>query len=78
MAIGTIPPQPPSRGVLVFVAGAVSYTMDLGAPEHQTVGVDGAQSFSLLHVHPETVTTSVVPDEQGRSDFWSRTSKQDG
>lgn len=48
-------------GVPVFVAGATAYTMDLGAPERELAGIDGAQSFSLVHVHPETVTTSFVP-----------------
>ncbi|ROP48273.1 MULTISPECIES: phosphodiesterase [unclassified Rathayibacter] len=48
-------------GVPVFVAGATSYTMDLGAPERELAGIDGAQSFSLVHVHPETVVTSLVP-----------------
>ncbi|QHC68515.1 phosphodiesterase [Rathayibacter sp. VKM Ac-2759] len=48
-------------GVPVFVAGATSYTMDLGAPERELRGIDGAQSFSLVHVHPETVATSLVP-----------------
>ncbi|KQQ00940.1 hypothetical protein ASG06_15240 [Rathayibacter sp. Leaf185] len=48
-------------GVPVFVAGATSYTMDLSAPERELRGIDGAQSFSLVHVHPETVATSLVP-----------------
>ncbi|MCM6762565.1 phosphodiesterase [Rathayibacter sp. ZW T2_19] len=48
-------------GVPVFVAGATSYTMDLGAPERELRGIDGAQSFSLIHVHPETIATSLVP-----------------
>lgn len=48
-------------GIPVFVAGATSYTMDLGAPERELAGIDGAQSFSLVHVHPETVVTSLVP-----------------
>ncbi|PTL73716.1 phosphodiesterase [Rathayibacter caricis DSM 15933] len=48
-------------GVPVFVAGATSYTMDLGAPERELRGIDGAQSFSLVHVHPETIATSLVP-----------------
>ncbi|MBF4462171.1 phosphodiesterase [Rathayibacter sp. VKM Ac-2878] len=48
-------------GVPVFVAGATSYTMDLGAPERELAGIDGAQSFSLVHVHPETVATALVP-----------------
>ncbi|SMH36924.1 Calcineurin-like phosphoesterase [Rathayibacter oskolensis] len=48
-------------GAPVFVAGATSYTMDLGAPERELAGIDGAQSFSLVHVHPETVATSLVP-----------------
>ncbi|PPH08488.1 phosphodiesterase [Rathayibacter sp. AY1H3] len=48
-------------GVPVFVAGATSYTMDLSAPERELRGIDGAQSFSLVHVHPETVVSSLVP-----------------
>ncbi|PPG52066.1 phosphodiesterase [Rathayibacter sp. AY1E9] len=48
-------------GVPVLVAGATSYTMDLGAPERELAGVDGAQSLSLVHVHPGTVAASFVP-----------------
>lgn len=47
--------------VPVLVAGATSYTMDLRAPERELAGIDGAQSLSLVHVHPETVAASFVP-----------------
>lgn len=53
-------------GVPVFVAGATSYSMDLGAPERELAGIDGAQSFSLVHVHPETIATSLVPSVTAR------------
>ncbi|NQX27660.1 metallophosphoesterase [Microbacteriaceae bacterium VKM Ac-2854] len=52
-------------GAPVFVAGATCYTMDLGAPQRTLVGRDGAQSLSLVHVHPETVVSSLLPLEVG-------------
>lgn len=52
-------------GAPVFVAGATCYTMDLGAPERTLVGRDGGQSFSLVHVHNETVVSSLVPVATG-------------
>ncbi|NQX10033.1 metallophosphoesterase [Microbacteriaceae bacterium VKM Ac-2855] len=53
-------------GAPVFVAGASCYTMDLGAPERELRGIAAAQSFSLVHVHPETVVSSLVPIDTGR------------
>lgn len=48
-------------GVPVSVAGALSYTIDLGASPRELVGRDGGQSFSLVHLGADWVTTSVVP-----------------
>lgn len=48
-------------GVPVFVAGATSYTMDLAAPIDELHGIDGGQSFSLVHVHHDQVVHSAVP-----------------
>lgn len=48
-------------GVPVFVAGATSYTMDLTAPLDELHGIDGGQSFSLVHVHSDQVVHSAVP-----------------
>ena len=48
-------------GIPVSVAGATAYTMDLTRSPRTLVGVDGGRSFSLVHVYPEGVVTSVVP-----------------
>ena len=48
-------------GVPVSVAAATCYTMDLSAPAHSLSGIDGGQSFNLLHVYDEQVVHSVVP-----------------
>ncbi len=48
-------------GIPVFVAGATSYTMDLSAPIDELHGIDGGQSFSLVHVHDDQVVHSAVP-----------------
>jgi Icc protein len=48
-------------GIPVSVAGATAYTMDLSAPPHELVGIDGGRSFTLVHVYDDSVVTSVVP-----------------
>lgn len=48
-------------GIPVSVAGAMAYTMDLSAPPHELVGIDGGRSFTLVHVYDDSVVTSVVP-----------------
>jgi Icc protein len=48
-------------GIPVSVAGATAYTMDLSASPRALVGVDGGRSFSLVHLYPDGIVTSVVP-----------------
>jgi len=48
-------------GIPVSVASATCYTQDLNVPVGGTRGRDGARSFNLVHVYPETVLHSVVP-----------------
>jgi 3',5'-cyclic-AMP phosphodiesterase len=48
-------------GIPVSVAGATAYTMDLSAPPHELVGIDGGRSFTLVHVYDDSIVTSVVP-----------------
>ncbi|RPE74581.1 3',5'-cyclic AMP phosphodiesterase CpdA [Frondihabitans sp. PhB161] len=48
-------------GVPVSVASATCYTADLNIPTDATRGQDGAQSYNLMHVYPETIVNSVVP-----------------
>ncbi|KJL30863.1 metallophosphoesterase [Microbacterium azadirachtae] len=48
-------------GVPVSVASATCYTMDVASPADRVNGMDAAQSFQLVHVHPETITHTVVP-----------------
>lgn len=48
-------------GIPVSVAGATAYTMDLSAPPHELVGIDGGRSFTLVHVFDDSIVTSVVP-----------------
>ena len=48
-------------GVPVSVASASCYTQDLNVPVGGTRGRDGALSFNLVHVYPNTVLHSVVP-----------------
>lgn len=57
--LGTIP---------VHVAGGVSYADDVGAPRSRLMGVDGAQSWNLVEIHPDQVVASVVPATQ--HDTW--------
>ena len=48
-------------GIPVSVASATCYTMDVARPPAQVNGMDAAQAFQLVHVHPETITHTVVP-----------------
>jgi Icc protein len=48
-------------GIPVSVAAATCYTMDLSAPLHSLSGVDGGQSFDLVHVYDDQVVHSVIP-----------------
>ncbi|MDX2377418.1 metallophosphoesterase [Microbacterium sp. LRZ72] len=59
-------------GVPVSVAAATCYTMDVGQPQTSINGMDGAQSFQLVHVYDGTVTHTVVPvDAAPAGDFFS-------
>lgn len=48
-------------GIPVSVAAATCYSMDVAAPGGALRGVDGGQSFSLVHVYGDRVVHSVVP-----------------
>ena len=48
-------------GVPVSVSAATCYTQDLTVPVGSIRGMDGGQSFNLVHVYKETVTHTVVP-----------------
>lgn len=48
-------------GIPVSVAPATCYTMDVAAPDRNLMGIDGGQSFSLVHVYADRVVHSVVP-----------------
>jgi 3',5'-cyclic-AMP phosphodiesterase len=49
-------------GIPVHVASATCYTLDLGANSDRLLsGVDGGQSFDLIHVYDEVVVSSTVP-----------------
>jgi 3',5'-cyclic AMP phosphodiesterase CpdA len=48
-------------GVPVSVASATCYTMNVALPAAEVNGMDAAQAFQLVHVHPDTITHSVVP-----------------
>ena len=48
-------------GVPVSVSAATCYTMNLARPPYGVNGMDGGQSFHLVHVYDHTVTHSVVP-----------------
>lgn len=48
-------------GVPVSVAAATCYTMNLQRPPQRVNGMDGGQSFHLVHVYDDTITHSVVP-----------------
>lgn len=48
-------------GVPVSVSSATCYTMNVSRPAGEVNGMDAAQAFQLVHVHPDTITHSVVP-----------------
>lgn len=48
-------------GIPVSVASATCYTLDLSAPPRTFSGVDGGQSFTLLHVYDDQIVHSIVP-----------------
>lgn len=48
-------------GVPVSVASATCYTMNVALPPQEVNGMDAAQAFQLVHVHPDTITHTVVP-----------------
>ncbi|MBF4561858.1 phosphodiesterase [Microbacterium sp. VKM Ac-2870] len=48
-------------GIPVSVASASCYTMNLQRPPHEVNGMDGGQSFQLVHVYDDTITHAVVP-----------------
>jgi 3',5'-cyclic AMP phosphodiesterase CpdA len=49
------------HGIPVFVAGALSYTIDVSAPRRDLYGISGGQSMSLIEVHPGQIVSSVIP-----------------
>ena len=48
-------------GVPVSVSSATCYTMNVARPAADVNGMDAAQAFELVHVHPDTITHTVVP-----------------
>lgn len=48
-------------GVPVSVSSATCYTMNVALPAAEVNGMDAAQAFQLVHVHPDTITHTVVP-----------------
>ncbi|GAB3617903.1 3',5'-cyclic adenosine monophosphate phosphodiesterase CpdA [Okibacterium endophyticum] len=48
-------------GVPVSVAAATCYTMNLSLPPRVVNGMNGGQSFQLVHVYDDRITHSVVP-----------------
>lgn len=59
-------------GIPVSVASATCYTMNVALPAAEVNGMDAAQSFQLVHVHPDTITHTVVPVTDARTgDYFS-------
>ncbi|MGF2948323.1 phosphodiesterase [Microbacterium alcoholitolerans] len=59
-------------GVPVSVASATCYTMNVARPATEVNGMDAAQAFQLVHVHPDTITHTVVPVvDAPTADFFS-------
>ncbi|MFJ2550297.1 metallophosphoesterase [Microbacterium sp. NPDC087591] len=48
-------------GVPVSASSATCYTMNVALPAPDVNGMDAAQAFQLVHVHPDTITHTVVP-----------------
>ncbi|OJU43387.1 MAG: phosphodiesterase [Microbacterium sp. 69-7] len=64
-------------GIPVSVASATCYTMNLQRPPQEVNGMDGGQSFHLVHVYDDTITHSVVPVGEAEtaevfSEEWTR------
>lgn len=59
-------------GVPVSVSSATCYTMNVARPAEEVNGMDAAQAFQLVHVHPDTITHSVVPvTDAATGDYFS-------
>lgn len=59
-------------GVPVSVSSASCYTMNLQRPPASVNGMDGGQSFQLVHVYDDVITHAVVPVAQAETaDFFS-------
>ncbi|CAH0127414.1 3',5'-cyclic adenosine monophosphate phosphodiesterase CpdA [Microbacterium oxydans] len=59
-------------GVPVSVSSATCYTMNVSLPAAEVNGMDAAQAFQLVHVHPDTITHTVVPvTEAPTGEFFS-------
>nr|WP_307851821.1 phosphodiesterase [Williamsia sp. CHRR-6] len=52
-------------GIPVSVSAATCYTQDLTVVRGTTRGRDAAQGYNVVHVHADTVVTSVVPPGGG-------------
>lgn len=48
-------------GIPTYVAAASCYTMDVARPPLEVNGMDAGQSFHLVHVYDDQVTSTVVP-----------------
>ena len=48
-------------GVPAFVAAASCYTMDVARPPRRINGMDAGQTFHLVHVYDDQITSTVVP-----------------
>lgn len=59
-------------GIPVTVAAATCYTMNLARPAESVNGMDAGQSFHLVHVYDDTITSAVVPVvEADTAEFFS-------
>ncbi|MCM3779146.1 phosphodiesterase [Microbacterium hydrocarbonoxydans] len=59
-------------GVPVSVSSATCYTMNVAKPAPDVNGMDAAQAFQLVHVHPDTITHTVVPvTDAATGDYFS-------
>ncbi|MFC3397512.1 phosphodiesterase [Microbacterium amylolyticum] len=48
-------------GIPTFVASASCYTMDVSLPGQRVNGMDAGQSFHLIHVYDDQITSTTVP-----------------
>lgn len=59
-------------GIPTHVAAASCYTMDVARPALEVNGMDAGQSFHLVHVYDDQVTSTVVPvSSADPSDFFT-------